>query len=55
MKFKPIAIGVENYKRIIDKNCYYIDKTLMIKDILDKGSIVNLLPVQDVSAERCAG
>lgn len=42
MKRKPIAIGVEDYKRIIDKNCYYVDKTLMIRDILDKGSIVNL-------------
>ena len=42
MKRKPIAIGVEDYKRIIDKNCYYVDKTLMIKDILDKGSLVNL-------------
>lgn len=39
---KPIAIGVEDYKRIVDKNCYYVDKTLMIKDLLDKGAFVNL-------------
>lgn len=45
---------MNSYNKIKLKNCYYIDKTLMIKDILDKGSIVNLLPVQDVSAGRCA-
>ena len=28
---QPIAIGVENYKRIIDKNAYFVDKTMMIK------------------------
>lgn len=39
---KPIAIGIEDYKRIIDKPYYYIDKTLMIKEILDKGGSVNL-------------
>ena len=39
---KPIAIGIEDYKRIIDKPYYYIDKTLMVKDILDKGGSVNL-------------
>lgn len=39
---KPLAIGVEDYKRIIEKPYYYVDKTLMIKEILDKGGSVNL-------------
>ena len=39
---KPLAIGIENYKEIIEKSYYYVDKTLMIKDILDKGGKVNL-------------
>ena len=42
MDFKPIPIGVENFKRIIDGEYYYVDKTLMIKDILDNKSMVNL-------------
>lgn len=42
MKNKPIAIGIENYKEIIDKPYYYIDKTLLIGEILDKGGKVNL-------------
>ena len=39
---KPIAIGVENYKDIIDKNAYYIDKTEMIKELTDQASKVYL-------------
>ena len=42
MRNKPIAVGIEDYKRIIDKPYYYIDKTLLIKEILDKGGSVNL-------------
>ena len=36
------AIGIENYKEIISKSYYYVDKTLLIKELLDKGSKVNL-------------
>lgn len=39
---KPLAIGIENYKEIVDKGYYYVDKTQMIRDILDKGGKVNL-------------
>lgn len=39
---KRIPIGIEFYKQMIEKNYYYIDKTLLIKDILDKGGQVNL-------------
>lgn len=41
-KQKKIPIGYEFYKQIIEKDCYYVDKTLLIKDILDKGAQVNL-------------
>ena len=40
---KKIGIGYENYKRIIDDGCYYVDKTLLIRDILEKGGIVTLI------------
>ena len=39
---KKIGIGYENYKRIIDDECYYVDKTLLIRDIVDKGGMVTL-------------
>ena len=39
---KPLPIGIENYKELIDKDYYYVDKTLMIKNLLERGSKVNL-------------
>lgn len=39
---KALAIGIEDYRSIIDKPYYYVDKTMMIKDLLDKGGAVNL-------------
>ena len=39
---KKIPIGIEDFKEIIDKNCYFVDKSLMIRDILDSGSKVTL-------------
>lgn len=39
---RPLPIGIDSYKKIIDKPYYYVDKTLLIKDILDKGGEVNL-------------
>jgi len=32
--FKPIPIEIEDFKEIIDKDYYCVDKTLIIKDIL---------------------
>ena len=39
---RPISIGIENYKEIIDKKYYYVDKTLLSKELLEKGGKVNL-------------
>lgn len=39
---KAVAIGFEDIKEIIDKNRYYVDKTFMIRDLLDRGGKVNL-------------
>ncbi len=41
-RIKPIPIGVEFYKQMIENGYYYIDKTLLIKDILEQGSMVTL-------------
>ena len=42
MNKKPFPIGIEFYKKMIDKPYYYVDKTLLIRDLLDKGGAVNL-------------
>ena len=39
---KKIGIGYENYKRFIDENMYYVDKTLLIRDVVEKGGEVTL-------------
>ena len=40
---RRIAIGTENYKRMIDEDYYYVDKTMLIKELLDSGGEVTLL------------
>ena len=39
---KKIGIGYEFYKEFIDDNMYYVDKTLLIRDVLEKGGKVTL-------------
>ncbi|MHB8127153.1 MAG: AAA family ATPase [Desulfitobacteriaceae bacterium] len=41
---KKIAIGVSDFREMLTGNYYYVDKTLFIKDILEDGSKVILLP-----------
>ena len=41
-KLKPLPIGVEFFDDMIEKGYYYVDKTLLIKDLLDTGGAVNL-------------
>ena len=37
---KPIATGTHDFKKIVETNSLYIDKTLFIKDIIDDTSDV---------------
>jgi len=39
---KKIGIGYENYKEFVDQDMYYIDKTLLIRDVVEKGGKVTL-------------
>lgn len=39
---QKIGIGNEDYKNFLDKNLYYVDKTLMIRDIINSGETVTL-------------
>ena len=40
---KIIPIGFEDFKEIIDKNLYYVDKTMLIYEILKSGAKNNLI------------
>ena len=39
---KKIGIGYEDYKRFIDEDMYYVDKTMLINDVINKGGEVTL-------------
>jgi len=42
MSMRPLPIGIDNFEKVITGNYYYVDKTQMIKELLDKKSEVTL-------------
>lgn len=48
MEKMRLPIGIENYKEFMDKSYYYVDKTLLIKELLDDGGKFTCLPVPGV-------
>jgi len=42
VKLKPMPIGVEEFDDMIFNDYYYVDKTLLVKDLLDRKGKVNL-------------
>ncbi|HLP46171.1 MAG TPA: AAA family ATPase, partial [Candidatus Kapabacteria bacterium] len=41
---KKLAVGESDFKTIITGNYYYVDKSLFIKDIIDRGDKIILIP-----------
>lgn len=41
---KKIALGISYFNKIIEENIYFVDKTLFIKDFVEDGSQVIVLP-----------
>ncbi len=39
---KQLPIGIDNFKTLIDNNYYFVDKTLMIRDVIHNIGMVNL-------------
>lgn len=39
---KKISIGMENFKELIDRSGYFVDKTMMIKDLIESNVMVTL-------------
>lgn len=42
MERKPLPIGIEDFKEVIDSGYYFVDKTLMIKDLIMSRAKVGL-------------
>lgn len=40
---KAVSMGVEDFKKIIDNNYYFVDKTLFIKNVIDNADDVCLI------------
>ncbi len=43
MAKKSVAQGIDNFKKIMDLNAYYVDKSLFIKDIIDVNDQIILI------------
>lgn len=43
-KNKPLPIGISDFKKLRDGNYAYVDKTLLIQEIVEKGTEVALIP-----------
>ena len=42
MDYKPLPVGIDNFEMLITRGYYFLDKTLLIKELLDKKGAVNL-------------
>lgn len=42
MEFKPLTIGIDDFDKLIRGGYYYVDKTWLIKELLDRKGEVNL-------------
>ncbi len=44
MKMKKLPLGKSDFKQLIEENYWYVDKTLFIKEVIDKGDTILLIP-----------
>ena len=44
MDRKKLPIGISDYKKLIDEDYYYVDKTDFIRQVIEEGSKITLLP-----------
>lgn len=42
-KVKPIPYGLANYERLVQKNCYYVDKTMFLRTVEKAGDYLFFL------------
>lgn len=41
---KTIPIGISDFERIINENYYYVDKSLLLKELISRKAQVTLIP-----------
>jgi hypothetical protein len=41
-KFKALPIGVDSFEKLVTRGYYFIDKTMFIRELLEKKTSVNL-------------
>lgn len=41
---KPLPIGISDFKKVIEEGYAYVDKTLLIEELIEKGTKVALIP-----------
>ena len=41
---KPLPIGISDFKRLIDEGYTYVDKTLLVQEVIENGTHVALIP-----------
>ena len=44
METRKLPIGKSDFKQIIEDNYYYVDKSLFIKEVIDKDDTILLIP-----------
>ena len=42
MDYKPLPIGTDDFRKLVTSGYYYVDKTIFVKELLDKKGEVNL-------------
>ncbi len=42
MNHRPLPIGIDNFEKLVTRGYYLVDKTLLIKDLIDNKADVNL-------------
>ena len=44
MDRKKLPIGISDYKLLVSEDYYYVDKTDFIRQVVEEGSLITLLP-----------
>jgi hypothetical protein len=44
MNMKKLPVGKSDFKQVIEENFLYVDKTLFIKEVMDKGDSILMIP-----------
>ncbi|MCI0690970.1 ATP-binding protein [candidate division KSB1 bacterium] len=41
---QKLPVGLSDFKQVIEKNYYYVDKSLLIKELMEQGAVAMLIP-----------